>query len=145
MASTSPRNCWRSLVAVLATIGLPTAAQAQSFFPGGGTYDAGTQLQVRVEFCSGGGFFDSQGTVSLNGSIIGSTSHGSDPGCTDFQSGVFTIPINAGDNILSAQISDNLGSYYGEETYVGYVPPPPPPAPPLVTPDGEARLVRPLV
>ncbi|PYO69990.1 MAG: hypothetical protein DMD71_03280 [Gemmatimonadetes bacterium] len=99
---------------------LPAAAQAPpngSITPASGTYPVGSQVQVHVEFCSNGGFFDSWGTVWFNGGTIGNTMPGSNPLCSDFQSGDFTVTIQPGLNTVSAQVSDNLGTAYVEARY----------------------------
>jgi RHS repeat-associated protein len=99
--------------------------------PGSGTYEYGTNVSVHVEFCSPSSFFDAWGSISLNGQTIGSTSPGSNPACSDFQSGDVNVTISEGANTVSAQVCCDLyGSAYVEATYTGSAPPPPPPPPP---------------
>lgn len=114
-----------------------------SISPAGGSYPVGTQLEVNIEFCSPESFFDSWGLVRLNGGTIGATTPGgSAPGCSDFQSGTFTITINDGANTVTGDVSDNVGPAHVEATYNSS--PPPPPLAPIVTPDGVARLMAPI-
>ncbi len=131
----------------IAVINSPAPAQAPpygSISPGAGTYVVGTQLQVHVELCSPSSFFDAWGTVWLNGVTLGSTQPGSNPGCSDFQWGDFTITMVEGANTVSAQATDNIATAYVEVTYTGTPAPPPPPAAPIVTPDARPVTVAPV-
>src|SRR5688500_10468983 len=124
------------------------SAEAQyvsfSFNPSGGTYEAGQQLSVTVEFCGQDeASFAGPGSVFFNDQWVNfSVTPGSNPGCSAYQVGSGTITLVAGTNTLRAEVSGN-GTWDATEYYQATDPPPPPPPPPGVIVSPSAGTASP--
>ncbi len=117
--------CWRlgACIGALVAAAVPLRLVAQTPWgqvtPSSGTYPAGTQISIQVQFCSPSSWFDAWALIFHNGQQIGTTFPVPNPGCNDYQENSFNITIVEGNNHVYGQAFDGNGMATAEAFFTG--------------------------